>query len=59
MGSAGRPPARPAVVSDVQALERQAVEGLRLERPDIGVMPKPQGEGMVGLPVWRWNKPDP
>ncbi|WP_371594729.1 ATP/GTP-binding protein [Streptomyces virginiae] len=44
---------------DVQALARQAVERLRLEGPDIGIVPRPDGKGLVGLPVWMWNKPGP
>lgn len=44
---------------DVQALAQQAVEQLRLDGPDIGIVPKPEGRGLVGLPVWMWNKPGP
>lgn len=44
---------------DVQALAQQAVENLRLEGADIGIAPKPSGVGVVGMPVWIWNKPGP
>ncbi|MER7338858.1 ATP/GTP-binding protein [Streptomyces sp. NPDC000075] len=44
---------------DVQALARQAVEHLRLEGPDFGIVPRPDGKGLVGLPVWMWNRPGP
>ncbi|WP_240802100.1 hypothetical protein [Streptomyces sp. A1136] len=44
---------------DVQALAQQAVEQLRLEGPDIGIAPRPDGTGLVGMPVWMWNKPGP
>ncbi|MFV5998698.1 ATP/GTP-binding protein [Streptomyces sp. NPDC056231] len=44
---------------DVQALAQRAVENLRLEGADIGIAPKPSGVGVVGMPVWIWNKPGP
>ncbi|MER5415567.1 ATP/GTP-binding protein [Streptomyces virginiae] len=44
---------------DIQALAQQAVERLRLEDPDIGIVPRPEGKGLVGLPVWMWNNPGP
>ncbi|MFG2299175.1 hypothetical protein [Streptomyces sp. NPDC048603] len=44
---------------DVQALARQAMERLRLEGPDIGIAPRPEGKGLVGMPVYMWNKPGP
>ncbi|WP_331746543.1 hypothetical protein OG239_44410 (plasmid) [Streptomyces sp. NBC_00868] len=44
---------------DVQALAQQAVERLRLEGRDIGIVPKPEGKGLVGMPVWMWNRPGP
>ncbi|WP_327359896.1 ATP/GTP-binding protein [Streptomyces sp. NBC_01296] len=44
---------------DVQALAQQAVERLRLEGPDIGIVPRPDGKGLVGKPVWMWNRPGP
>lgn len=42
---------------DVRALADQAVEALRLEGADIGIAPKPDGVGLVGMPVWIWNRP--
>jgi len=44
---------------DVQALARQAVEKLKLRGADIGIAPKPTGRGVVGMPVWIWNRPGP
>ncbi|MFI1154984.1 ATP/GTP-binding protein [Streptomyces sp. NPDC020817] len=44
---------------DVQALAQQAVERVRLEGPDIGIVPRPDGKGLVGMPVWMWNRPGP
>lgn len=44
---------------DVQALAQQAVEQLRLEGPDIGIVPFLTGRGIVGMPVWMWNRPRP
>uniref|UniRef100_UPI002F90D139 ATP/GTP-binding protein n=1 Tax=Streptomyces sp. NBC_01001 TaxID=2903713 RepID=UPI002F90D139 len=44
---------------DVQALTQQAVERLRLEGPDIGIVPRADGKGLVGMPVWMWHKPGP
>ncbi|MGI5450584.1 hypothetical protein ACQEVM_33380 [Streptomyces sp. CA-243310] len=35
----------------VQALAHQAVEKLLLEGPDIGIVPRPDGTGLVGMPV--------
>ncbi|MFF1561685.1 ATP/GTP-binding protein [Streptomyces sp. NPDC058279] len=35
------------------------MEQLRLEGPDIGIVPFPTGRGIVGMPVWMWNKPGP
>ncbi|MFJ5812273.1 telomere-protecting terminal protein Tpg [Streptomyces sp. NPDC093093] len=43
----------------VQALAQQAVEKLRLEGPDIGIVPRPDGTGLVGMPVWMWSNPSP
>ncbi|WP_392895721.1 ATP/GTP-binding protein [Streptomyces sp. LN699] len=44
---------------DVQALAQQAVEKLRLEGPDIGIVPRPDGTGLVGMPVWMWSNLGP
>ncbi|MFJ6722487.1 hypothetical protein [Streptomyces sp. NPDC091259] len=44
---------------DVQALAHQAVEPLRLEGSDIGIVPFPTGRGVVGMPVWMWNQTQP
>ncbi|MFJ5811115.1 ATP/GTP-binding protein [Streptomyces sp. NPDC093093] len=44
---------------DVQALAQQAVEKLLLEGPDIGIVPRPDGTGLVGMPVWIWSNPGP
>ncbi|MCA1224237.1 ATP/GTP-binding protein [Streptomyces sp. 8L] len=44
---------------DVQALAREAVKKLPLRGPDIGIAPRPDGTGVVGMPVWMWNKPGP
>ncbi|MCX5078577.1 hypothetical protein OG321_39860 [Streptomyces sp. NBC_00424] len=44
---------------DVQVLVHQAVERLLLEGPDIGIVPRPEGTGLVGMPVWMWSGPGP
>lgn len=44
---------------DLKTLAQQAVRAMRLEGPNIGIDPKPTGKGLVGLPVWMWNKPAP
>ncbi|MFJ9855322.1 ATP/GTP-binding protein [Streptomyces sp. NPDC101150] len=50
---AKQPPAVAAV--DPAALAREAVDKMRLAGPDIGIVPKPGGKGLVGLPVWMWT----
>ncbi|GAA2330030.1 ATP/GTP-binding protein [Streptomyces caniferus] len=40
---------------DPAVLARQAVNKMRLRGPDIGIVPKPGGKGLVGLPVWMWT----
>ncbi|MBY8889113.1 hypothetical protein K7472_30340 [Streptomyces sp. PTM05] len=50
-----RPPAQAG--PDLAALARQAVSRMRLAPPAIGIDPQPSGMGLVGMPVWMWNKP--
>ncbi|MGI5262504.1 ATP/GTP-binding protein [Streptomyces angustmyceticus] len=40
---------------DPAVLAQQAVKKMRLRGPDIGIVPKPGGKGLVGLPVWMWT----
>ncbi|MEV7381916.1 ATP/GTP-binding protein [Streptomyces lydicus] len=46
-------PAAKAV--DPAVLAREAVDKMRLTGPDIGILPKPGGKGLVALPVWMWT----
>ncbi|WP_052441214.1 hypothetical protein [Streptacidiphilus anmyonensis] len=44
---------------DVQALAQQAVSKMGLKGPAIGVAPPPGSQGVIGLPVWLWDKVSP
>ncbi|WP_180290876.1 hypothetical protein [Streptomyces sp. TLI_171] len=44
---------------NLQAMAEQAVKKLGLQGADIGIAPKAGAMGLVGLPVWLWNKPTP
>ncbi|KIZ15682.1 ATP/GTP-binding protein [Streptomyces natalensis ATCC 27448] len=52
-----QPPAANAVNPAV--LARQAVDKMKLAGPDIGIVPKPGSQGLVGLPVWMWTEKTP
>ncbi|MCB5910387.1 ATP/GTP-binding protein [Streptomyces pinistramenti] len=45
----------PAKAVDPAVLTQQAVDRMRLSGPEIGIVPKPGGSGLVGLPVWMWT----
>ncbi|MFJ5681047.1 ATP/GTP-binding protein [Streptomyces sp. NPDC093097] len=53
----GGNPAQPAV--DPETVARRAVESMKLTGPDIGIVPKPSGRGLVGMPVWMWTAKSP
>ncbi|MFF8790803.1 ATP/GTP-binding protein [Streptomyces sp. NPDC015125] len=40
---------------DPAVLAQRAVDKMRLRGPDIGIVPKSGGKGLVGLPVWMWT----
>ncbi|MFE7302557.1 ATP/GTP-binding protein [Streptomyces sp. NPDC057579] len=40
---------------DPAVLAQRAVDKMRLRGPDIGIVPKAGGHGLVGLPVWMWT----
>jgi hypothetical protein len=42
---------------DPAALAQRAVKMMALRGADIGIAPKPGTTGLVGLPVWLWDKP--
>ncbi|MFB7053424.1 hypothetical protein ACFCXT_09880 [Streptomyces vinaceus] len=44
---------------DIQALAHQSVERLLLEGPYIESGPRPEGTGLVGMPLWMWSNPVP
>ncbi|MFF3934125.1 ATP/GTP-binding protein [Streptomyces hirsutus] len=52
-GGGGAPVIDPAVVA------RQAVDKMLLRGPQIGITPKPDGKGVVGLPVYMWTATGP
>ncbi|MEU9485934.1 ATP/GTP-binding protein [Streptomyces decoyicus] len=47
--------APPARAVDPAVLAQEAVDKMKLTGPDIGIVPKPGGKGLVGLPVWMWT----
>ncbi|WP_073449735.1 ATP/GTP-binding protein [Streptomyces yunnanensis] len=49
----------PAKAVDPAILAQQAVDRMKLSGPDIGIVPKPGGQGLVGLPVWMWTAKSP
>lgn len=40
-------------------LAQQALAQMTLLGPDIGIAPKPDGKGVVGMPVWMWANDTP
>ncbi|WP_438490761.1 ATP/GTP-binding protein [Streptomyces sp. S186] len=54
---AADPPKGPTV--DPATLAQQAVDKMALRGPEIGIVPKPGGTGLVGLPVWMWTAKSP
>ncbi|MEU6621959.1 ATP/GTP-binding protein [Streptomyces litmocidini] len=51
------PPAAAAV--DPAVLAQQAVDQMVLRGPEIGIVPKPGGVGLVGMPVYMWTARGP
>ncbi|TBO59471.1 ATP/GTP-binding protein [Streptomyces kasugaensis] len=54
--SASPPPGKAV---DPAVLAQEAVDKMKLTGPDIGIVPKPGGTGLVGLPVWMWTAKTP
>lgn len=44
---------------DPAVLAKRAVNKMWLRSPDIGIVPKAGGKGLVGLPVWMWTTKGP
>ncbi|MDX3075890.1 ATP/GTP-binding protein [Streptomyces sp. MI02-7b] len=44
---------------DPAQLAAEAVKRLPIDGPDIGVAPSPGNTGVVGMPVWLWNRTSP
>ncbi|WP_336054014.1 ATP/GTP-binding protein [Streptomyces sp. CA2R101] len=42
--------------ADPAELARQAVDKMTLRGADIGIVPKPGGKGVVGMPVYMWTR---
>ncbi|WP_395100695.1 ATP/GTP-binding protein [Streptomyces noursei] len=55
--SQGTPPASAAV--DPVTVAQDAINKMKLTGPDIGIVPKPGKQGLVGLPVWMWTAKTP
>ncbi|MFG2894906.1 ATP/GTP-binding protein [Streptomyces sp. NPDC048248] len=51
--------APPAAAVDPVDVARNAVDKMKLAGPDIGIVPKPGHNGLVGLPVWMWTEKTP
>lgn len=41
---------------DPAQLAQEALDKMALKGPDIGIRPKPDGKGVVGMPVWMWTQ---
>ncbi|MHA4818802.1 ATP/GTP-binding protein [Streptomyces aculeolatus] len=52
-GGGGGPQVDPA------QLAQEALDDMTLEGAEIGVAPDPDGEGLVGMPVWVWTERGP
>ncbi|MFE4658834.1 ATP/GTP-binding protein [Streptomyces hydrogenans] len=48
-----------AVAVDPAVLAQQALDQMLLRGPDIGIVPKPGGLGLVGMPVYMWTERGP
>ncbi|MER7338780.1 ATP/GTP-binding protein [Streptomyces sp. NPDC000075] len=48
-----------AVVVDPAVLAQRAVDSMLLRPPAIGIVPKPGGVGVVGMPVYMWTATGP
>ncbi|GAA3386458.1 ATP/GTP-binding protein [Streptomyces racemochromogenes] len=49
----------PAVAVDPTVLAQRAVDSMLLRPPAIGIVPKPGGVGVVGMPVYMWTATGP
>ena len=51
------PPA--GILPSYQELAQRAIAQMNLDGPDIGIAPQTDGAGLVGLPIWLWNRVSP
>ncbi|MEU8337858.1 hypothetical protein [Micromonospora tulbaghiae] len=51
------PPA--GILPSYQELTQRAIAQMNLDGPDIGIAPRTDGAGLVGLPIWLWNRVSP
>ncbi|MET9300692.1 hypothetical protein ABZX66_15325 [Micromonospora aurantiaca] len=51
------PPA--GILPSYQELAQRAIAEMNLNGPNIGIAPQPNGAGLVGLPIWLWNRASP
>ncbi|MFD5422228.1 ATP/GTP-binding protein [Streptomyces sp. NPDC127069] len=49
----------PAAAVDPAVLAQRAVDSMLLRPPAIGIVPKPGGVGIVGMPVYMWTATGP
>lgn len=49
----------PAAQVDPAVVAHRAVDKMLLSAPDIGITPKPDGKGVVGMPVYMWTAKGP
>ncbi|RKF24660.1 hypothetical protein [Micromonospora globbae] len=51
------PPA--GILPSYQELAQRAIAEMKLDGPNIGIAPRTNGSGLVGLPIWLWNNVSP
>lgn len=55
---ASPPPGQPGTLTPGE-LAARAIAQMQLRGPEIGIVPDPDGAGLVGLPVWLWTEVTP
>lgn len=52
------PPGQPGTITP-EELAARAIRALPMGKPQIGIAPRSNGAGLVGLPVWMWVEENP
>ncbi|WP_432049919.1 hypothetical protein [Verrucosispora sp. NA02020] len=47
------------ILPSYQELAQRAIAQMNLDGPNIGIAPHTAGTGLVGLPIWLWNRVSP